>query len=168
MSKPTLFIGIDPQPTLLGVCGITSTGKIVFWEPVWFQKKSTFKHVQLWQEYIISECLIELKKIQVTYPQYELYISVEQQRGRINSMIEHTIVTLCYLLKLKCKVFHSKTWKSIINFESAKGNRNNKEHSEFLCKDIIDKDFPHFNDYERKHDLCDGYLIAKALCKLKP
>lgn len=164
LRKSRLYVGLDPQPALLACHAIDEKENIILWEPIYFAKKSSFKTVQDWQEYMVNTCHEFFNKLQVSYSNnYEIVVGIEQQRGRVNSMIEQTLLMLCMILKMKRVVLHPRTWKSAILFKSGKGNYANKEAAIRECNDIIEKKYPHFLEASRLHDLCDARLISRAL-----
>lgn len=160
--KPKIVMGIDPQPTLIAVCVLDQYDKIYWWENIYLLKRNNFSTAQLWQEYIFQSSRDIVEKGKSLYP--GLSVAVEQQRGRIKSIIEQGFLSACMELKIPRKILHPGTWKKACGFKSAKGNKNNKKLSEILGVKRLKDYNPELleKNKDRYHDLTDAYFIAKS------
>jgi hypothetical protein len=172
MSK--YFIGIDPQPSNISVCVLDEEANVLKWLAICLFKRTTFLTATDWQKYIIEQCqniVYEDLKEYITEAT-NVSIGVEQQRGRINSIIEQTLLTIFFEKFKGSTIFsiHPKKWKRIISFNPVGNNtnRNHKQHSVNMVHTIL-LNYCKENDIVtptgRIHDLCDAYLISKALIK---
>lgn len=162
-----LYVGIDPQEKLMGIHAIDGNDNIFIWEAFWFRKKTTYKQVQGWQEYIWTSVYNYLGEIKEKYKNtHQIYVGIEQQRGRVASMIEQSLLCACMCHGLPRILMHPNTWKKTIDFCSEKGNAANKKRSIELCLPLIKLSYPHFLQMERMHDICDARLISRALSKI--
>lgn len=165
MYKKILYVGIDPQPFVIAVYAENQSQQHLMWVNHYLKKKVTFDNVQGWQEYIIRECNNIIYNLKEKYPEYILDVAVEQQRGRIKSIIEQSLLASCVNMGIKCTLISPRSWKKIIDFKSEPGNDNNKKTAFELNKKFIQTYYPQYMKLKRVHDLCDARLISKALIK---
>lgn len=163
-----VYVGIDPQPDNISVCAIeTTNGDVLYWHKHKLKLKLTFNRAEDWQRYIVEESLIVLDKM---FSKFRLslannvYISIEQQRGRVNSIVEQTLFTLCVTKGYQTFTTGPMLWKKMTDTKSVGENKKNKQKSVDMVLHIYEnyidsKVGPKF----RAHDLCDAYLIAWAL-----
>lgn len=155
--KKIIVFGIDPQPTLLSVNG-TMNEKIIYWKNHYLKKKNTFRNAHEWQEYIWTECYNVISSLSRFKPDL---IVVEQQRGRVNSIIEQSIIGCCLSKNIKVTTVHPLTWKKNSLVKHGKGNAKNKFESLKKLESLnieIPEEYKHL---ERKHDLADAYFIRE-------
>ena len=157
--KRDVFVGIDPQPTLLGVCVLVYGDDLPL---EWFirplTKKSYFKSSQSWQRYVLTTTDEVLHKISLNYN--ILALGTEQQQGRVNSIMENTILVSCFYRNIQCFIYHPKTWRKINGIKYAGSHYQNKKHVERLLAQLLQKYFAKAPD--RVHDICDAYFLASA------
>ena len=157
-------LGIDPQDSLLSLCVLEDGEKIVDWDNYPLQRQIKFRNAQSFQEYLLKECMRILKEKRDEH-KFDLVV-IEQQRGRVRSILEHSLLSVCMQLGMKRTIFHPSTWKKLVGFsKEGKGPKWNKEES-------IRMGITHLNSYrggvlktkysKRLHDLTDSYLLAKA------
>jgi hypothetical protein len=167
----TIVVGIDPQPDNISTCCLDyKNQKILMWWKYKLIMKETFNKAEEWQDYIVKSVQIicdTIQKLQFTNKQNKHYqsviVTIEQQRGRVNSIIEQTIFTMCRTLNYETHSFNPMKWKKIIQIEC---RRNNKLNKDYITKLIT----PIYEDYEghkipakfRVHDLCDAFAISWA------
>jgi hypothetical protein len=178
-----IYIGIDPQPTFLSINCTTDQNTLVpdtdpktytvSWFNHYLKKKSAFGCAQAWQEHIFEECYKILHTViprqceEKCYPNlYDIkLVSVEQQKGRVNTILEQTILCVCKQLALPALILHPLTWKKTVGLECGGGNKKNKELVVEMTHDTL---VAFFGDYQaggtklRVHDLCDAYQIRRA------
>lgn len=157
-------LGIDPQDSLLSLCVLDDNVKILYWDNNTLQRQIKFKNAQSYQEYLLKECMAVVNDL---HKKYKLdLVVIEQQRGRVRSILEHSLLSVCMQLCIARVIFHPATWKKRVGFsKEKKGHKFNKEESirmglPFLNAyqgGILKKKFP-----KRLHDLTDSYHLAKA------
>ena len=173
----SLILGIDPQETLLGIHLCKNDGEPLEWFRLWFKKKTTFKHVQEWQEHIWKESYNTLKGLLTKYDRYPInswLAGIEQQRGRVNSIVENTLLGLCMFLGMNRIILHPKTWKKKVGLISnSKSNYDHKKASEEMVKPLLISFCPNLftqsnttKEEKRIHDLCDARLISIAIINI--
>lgn len=156
-----LILGIDPQPKLLALCLINEKLEVKEWYTIPFKKKNTLS-AQLWQEHVWGECFNAIQSLKNVY-NINL-IAIEQQRGRVNSLIESALLGCSMYLQIKRIIYHPKTWKKLIQFKCDPGHKNNKIESVKLVEKKIktySEDLYQKNISGLDH-LSDAYLIALA------
>jgi len=173
-----IYVGIDPQPDNISICAIKHQVdhynlkqlhyvSVIYWVKHKLKLKTTFNKAEDWQRYVINETRNVFDKLSKHISKYNyktVFISVEQQRGRVNSLIEQTLFTVSMSHNYETHSTGPMLWKSLINMKRLGSNTNNKIEAKTLVLPIyeqwvqckIDKKF-------RVHDLCDAYLIAWAL-----
>jgi len=156
-----IYMGIDPQPSEIDVHIRNSKGETLYWCQHYLEVKSSFSRAQDWQEYIwrqcnllFETCLSKVKRIDVC--------GFEQQRGRINSMIEQSLLGCCMIKNIKRVILHPLTWKKLVGLKPQGSNAKNKKHVTMLLANELVKHNPHWKDLTRVHDLCDAWFISKA------
>lgn len=185
------IVGIDPQPTLLAVHVRDNFDATIAWFKHYFQKKCRFDNAQKWQEHIYDETSNVLQQkipliIKAKFSYLSLqqcvprYVAVEQQKGRVNSIIEQTVLCLCKHAKIEVLILHPMTWKKHTNIPKTGNNKKNKEAVEKIVKpklqeyiqtstDLHDTEQLNIVDWdktkERLHDLCDADKISEA-CRI--
>lgn len=171
MSKERIVLGIDPQPKFLSVHLRKESGEILDWFNHHLQKHSRFNNAQSWQEHVYDEVIIMLQRIALTIQtktkekRFPDLISCEQQKGRVNSLIEQTILCVCKHLKIKCIIIHPVSWKKATGIPCLKNHYKNKQAVEEVVK-------PEYMAYmkdrnmditeTRLHDLFDAKKICEA------
>lgn len=168
-----VYVGIDPQPTLLSVnCCLEDNTTIVAWFNHYLKKKATFVNAQGWQVHIYEECHKLLHQVipnacsEKCFPRackIEL-VTIEQQKGRVNTILEQTLLCVCKALNLNVHIIHPLTWKKEVGISCTGTNKKNKD----TVVEATKTDFElHFgvntnNTQLRIHDLCDAFQIRKA------
>jgi hypothetical protein len=166
MNKP-LIVGIDPQQDNISICVKYKDSELPIprgWTKVLLKQRSSFSIAETWQKYIIEQSNLiasELKNFKVDV------VKIEQQRGRLNSIIEQSLLCSCLKEGLKVHTIHPRKWKMGLGFEPGSTNHFQKKHALKLVKPILDKywsiyNIPPLPEDERLHDLCDAYLISKS------
>jgi hypothetical protein len=162
-------IGIDPQQTLLGVTVLNSGGSMTQCFTYWFKKKTSFKTSGDWEVYICTECIGIAAAIKTKLgDEMEgngVYVAIEQQRSRVNSIIEAALTTAFLAEGCKVMVPHPRAWKAGINMKQGGSNKENKRHSEEKYGEKL-RSFYKNNKVslpDRIHDLCDSMGIAEYL-----
>lgn len=163
-----IAVGIDPQPNNISVCVLKANLPSDTREPDpedWFMvvlmQRAVFPSAEDWQKYIWKQCTEICKGLVKKYPKCHVY--VEQQRGRINSMIEQSLLGACMTNNLEVTTVHPKRWKSDHNFEKGT-NANHKNQAEYKIKPSLEKYCRKYGKPLpiRVHDLCDAYLISES------
>ena len=168
-----MIVGIDPQPRLLAFHVRNSLNITLAWFKHYLQKKSRFNNAQEWQEYLYDQCIMVLKeKIpQVCHTQQLPSLVVcEQQKGRVNSIIEQSILAACRSLGIKLLILHPTSWKKATGVPCLKDYRKNKQVVEQMVGPKLQQWFKDNNinkdkedeDKNRLHDLCDAEKISEA------
>lgn len=165
-----VIVGIDPQPRLLAVhvrCKDQNGHLNTFdWFKHYLQKKSRFDNAQAWQEYIYQESYKVLNEVKMNVSaklkKVPTLVVVEQQKGRVNSIVEQSLLVACKVLLLPCLILHPTTWKKRSNVPCMHDHRKNKLAVEELV-------LPYLFEYrksnvkeDRDHDLCDAFKISEA------
>lgn len=175
-----VVVGIDPQTKLFAV-HIRQGQETVAWFRVFLKKKSRFDNAQAWQQYIWQESINLLDMVQQRLVHYlqskdpPALVVIEQQKGRLQSIIEQCLLVACMVRKWPAKIMHSMTWKKRTGIKCKKSNRLNKEESEKMVLPILidwSKKQPDRSitfglpetrtDEGRLHDLCEAFLLSKA------
>jgi len=153
-----MITGIDPQPTVIAFCTIKDQD-IFECKEIRLKKKSAFKNAQDWQIYLYKAVKEVFEFIDDKSP-----IFIEQQRGRINSILEQTILIESLSRKRATRVLHPLTWKRLTNTKCMKDHTLNKREAE---RKVLHR----LREFERKkglseskvpHNMCDAILIAEA------
>lgn len=119
-----LIVGIDPQPTCLGFC-VRGLNMKPNYNCAYLKKKQSFTKSSLWQEYLYEFCSNFIDELVETHRRHGVIttVVVEQQRGRVNSLIEATLYAL-FKIKLhgaKVLLVHPATWHSKVDLGSKPG-----------------------------------------------
>ena len=164
-----VYIGIDPQPDNISVCVLTFDSEykshVLMWKKKILQRKDSFSKAALWQAYIVDESYSLFWDIDTLRKSgYGINVCVEQQRGRVNSLMEQTLFTIGRMFKFNMSLINASQCKKLVNMGQAGNNYRNKllvtnEISHILYK----HDDKYKNKSHRIHDLCDAYLIAWSL-----
>lgn len=176
--KMPVFVGIDPQQKFLSVNVATEKGQVIaWWNHVLKRKQSSqFATAQEWQEYIYQECIqvlsvkISQKCRESGYPNIEIIqVGFEQQKGRVNTIIEQAILDACVALQIPRKILHPVTWKKQTDIPCMGSNKENKEACVQKTKQEMEAFFgaeklSHIEKTEegRIHDYCDAFRIRQA------
>ena len=173
-----VFVGIDPQQKFLSVNVATEKGEVIaWWNHILKRKQSSqFGTAQDWQEYIYRECLFLLETEIFTmcrkggYSNIEIKeVGLEQQKGRVNTIIEQAILDVCIRLQLPRRILHPVTWKKQTEIPCTGSNKENKE----ACVQRTKHEMKAFFGEEklnqlgkteegRIHDYCDAFRIRQA------
>lgn len=166
------FIGIDPQPFMFAVHILSKDDSTKDWFQILLEKKSRMPDAQAWQSYIWQQSVKLIEKcLVICNSAKNMCICIEQQRGRVNSIIEQSLLAACILYNIRVKITHPQTWKKdFVEFKQCKNHRSNKQVAEDMVKsrllnycEIYKYQLPTSN---RIHDLCDAYLISVFLKKM--
>jgi hypothetical protein len=157
-----MILGIDPQPTVLGFHLRDAKGDTKDWKALFLKKKSSFKGAQAWQEYVYAICQDTIENYSVDH-KISLVV-IEQQRGRVNSIIEQSLLISCIAVGLPARTLHPVKWKKLVGLSLKGSNAKNKKES---CDKIADQLKSHFMRTgemlpNRIHDLCDAFYISLA------
>jgi hypothetical protein len=163
MNNKTLIVGIDPQQDNISICVQSPQLELpISWSKILLKQRSSFSIAETWQKYIFEQSTLiaeELGRLKVKI------VIIEQQRGRLNSIIEQTLLCCCLKVGLDVHTIHPRKWKMGLNFESGTTNHFQKKQSLELVKPLLEK-FCIANNIPiptgRLHDLCDAYLISKS------
>lgn len=162
-----LIVGIDPQPTCIGYCVRGENFKPNY-NCAYMKKKQSFKKSNLWQAYVFSFSSNFIDELIEGHQRYGVIetVVVEQQRGRINSLIEATIYTLCKMKLPNAKILlvHPTTWHSKVNLGGTKGGSHyaNKKLSVTAFQKVVEKTettSKETNIY-RLADMADAYWLC--------
>jgi hypothetical protein len=188
-----IIVGIDPQQKLFGV-HIRKGDETLGWFKIYMKKKCRYETAQAWQEYVWSECVTLLDRVarhipihamhvQYTFPHLSCgtrptkpdLVVIEQQKGRVHSIIEQSLLVACLQRNWNAKIMHPMSWKRKIKMDFGEGNKKNKEKALHAVLPILEQ-WIALNpdsrisigtaltpaDESRMHDLCDAFLISKA------
>jgi hypothetical protein len=171
-----VYIGIDPQQKFLSVNIATHDGQTIAWFNHILKRKqsSQFATAQAWQEYICRECMLVLER--VVHDKARLggfqhititKVGIEQQKGRVNTILEQALLDVCIFLKLPVHILHPTTWKNKTKIPCMGNNKDNKEVCVKLTRDKMNDFFgeetvKEMEKAERIHDYCDCYRIREA------
>ncbi len=167
------YVGIDPQPTLLAVHVSSEEEDSLFWYQRILKKKvsSLFKTAEEWELYVSGETNQFVDKLDGEMRGHrswmhgvsKIYCGVEQQRGRVDSILEAMLVSAGTAHGWIMSVPHPLTWKKSVGLTSQPGNKQNKRSSEALVADELKVFFQERNIKlpARIHDLCDAKLISE-------
>lgn len=167
-------IGIDPQPSLIAVhIYDILRDRTIKWFVLMLQKKTRKNTAQEWQEYICKQSDVLLNYCIDTIISYNggnclkhILVVVEQQRGRVNSIIEQSILASCVKNDVARQILHPLTWKKKVGINCMGSNKENKKLVENLVSPILKKYCKETGmnicSTCRIHDMCDAYLISKA------
>jgi hypothetical protein len=164
--KKFIVLGFDPQPGLLAYhvaeykYNNPLSEKTLIWQREILMKKACFDNAQQWQEYIWKICTGLFDKIERELSMKSInLVAIEQQRGRVNSLIEQSLLGCCMIRNLPRVIFHPATWKNLTGIPSLGSNAENKKY----VKQLFEKDLQKFKFTDKRtHDLCDAKLISKA------
>jgi hypothetical protein len=174
------IVGIDPQPTLFGVqCRNLKTGERIAWFNVYLKKKQRFENSQQWEEYVYEETKklisVTIPKICKVQPNFEetlpRFVTVEQQKGRVCSIMECTVLCVCKELQIDLWVANPMCWKRKTGVQCTKSHHKNKkvveemvtpELEKFVAEKYTKEEKDSFKKEKRKHDLCDADKITEA------
>jgi hypothetical protein len=175
-------VGIDPQRNLFAfyvgkrvpVTLADGTTKCTLLDIEWYEhyllRKDSYKVAENWEIYLIKECVECLKKVEsfinmdASGKAYHVKLGVEQQRGRVNSILESSLATAAAALGWEITIPHPKKWKAAIHFKAEEpGNNSNKRKAE----ELEGSDLSEFHTKKKRklpkvvHHLCDARLIGK-------
>jgi hypothetical protein len=172
--KPHIYhVGIDPQPSLIAVYAETPNNEVLAWFQLRLQRKDSYKSSEDWGIYIANQCKLILREFRtVIFTHHEanptgkppvIVLTVEQQRGRVNSLIEGYLVGVAVDLNMSLFVPHPNKWKSKVKLECEPGNKANKDAAltrygkEYIkyCK------LNGRNPEKRIHDVCDARCLVE-------
>ncbi len=170
VSHSRVIVGIDPQPRLLAVhvrCKDCNGNLDTFdWFKLYLQKKCRFENAQAWQEYIYQEShkmLSEVKmNVMAKLKKPLTLVVVEQQKGRVNSIVEQSLLVACKVLALPCLILHPTTWKKRTNVPCMQDHRKNKLAVEQLVLPTLFEYRKSNVKEDRDHDLCDAFKLSEA------
>lgn len=175
-SSTPVFVGIDPQQKFISVNVSMADGTVLAWFNHILKRKqsSQFATAQSWQEYIFRECHSLLQTVvynHIKSPHYHISrVGIEQQKGRVNTIIEQTLLCVCLILKIPATVLHPVTWKKRTGIQCMGSNQANKKECVEKTRHILVSYFGEAKvvemettDDKRIHDYCDAYRIGEAL-----
>ncbi len=165
-----VIVGIDPQPRLLAVhvrCKNFNGELNTFdWFKHYLQKKSRFDNAQAWQEYIYHECYTILKQVKlnvsIKLKSPPTLVVIEQQKGRVNSIVEQSLLVSCKVLDLPCLILHPTTWKKRANVPCMHDHKRNKQVVEEMVMPYLYRYRNSNVKEDRDHDMCDAFKISEA------
>lgn len=162
-----MYVGIDPQPTLIAVHARNTT-KTLYWKNLYLMKKVYFEGAQKWQEYIhqqSKELIIDLMNIAKKNNCIIKLIIIEQQRGRVYSLIEQCLLDICIFYSLPRVIMHPVVWRRHVGLNNTHGNnKTNKINSVNIVKHQMKEEIP--IEDKRIHDLCEAYLMSLVASKI--
>ncbi len=172
--KPQIYhVGIDPQPSLIAVYAETPNSEVLAWFQMRLQRKDSYKSSEDWGIYVANQCKVILREFRtVIYTHYQaqptgkspvIVVTIEQQRGRVNSLIEGYLVGVAVDLNMSLFVPHPNKWKSKVKLDCEPGNKSNKDAAltrygkEYIkyCK------LNGRNTEKRIHDVCDARCLVE-------
>lgn len=167
------FVGIDPQPRLISV-KVVGYGKneviILDWFNCELIMKSSFPTAEAWELYAIGKAQLVISYVHDIIIKHggkssKTYCGVEQQMGRVKSILEVALLTCATLKKWVVHAPHPKKWKKSCNMTYGKGNTDNKVVSEQQYKPSLIQYCKSKNIRlpNRIHDLCDAAGIVDHL-----
>jgi hypothetical protein len=173
------YVGIDPQQSLLAINVNTDEEEDAFWFQHIFKKKNSsgFKTAEMWELYIAAEIETVITELDNKIRAHEsfseasssIFCGVEQQRGRVNSLIEGILVSCGQRKGWIMSIPHPLTWKKSVGLKCLPGNKNNKnESTSMIGPDLMD--YLKKNDLKkpaRIHDLCDAKCISAHVFKMQ-
>ena len=165
-------LGVDPQPTCLGIC-VKEYGKDepIVWRVEYFKRKSLFKKSEDWQKYLHKKCKIIL--IQIIEHELggskDLVLVIEQQRGRVNSLVENTLCCIgCDMVGMDgVRLVHPNTWRKTLPVDHEKGECGHYSNKKSTIRLTKQNDLLRPIVESRKlstlrlADMCDAYWICK-------
>lgn len=177
-----VYIGIDPQQKFFSINIATHDGQTIAWFNHILKRKqsSQFATAQAWQEYICRECILVLEK--TVHEKARLggfqhititKVGIEQQKGRVNTILEQALLDVCIFLKLPVQILHPTTWKNKTKIPCMGSNEKNKEVCVQLTrkymvdffgeKKVAEMEADAKKDKDKRiHDYCDCYRIREA------
>jgi len=162
-----VVVGIDPQPNNISYCATAIDQRAtlpVVWVMVCLKQRSAFNTAQEWQRYIIDQVHGIFKDLQNNRQIKIKCVCIEQQKGRVNSIIEQTLFCISLGYNFNTIIVHPRKWKSFHNFQKGT-NYNHKQQAEDKVKQIL-VEYCTCNHIKtptgRLHDLCDAFLISKS------
>jgi len=168
--NPTWTLGIDPQPSAIaGCCVGDRNGRVVYLHMVRLAHKAQMS-AQRWQEYVITEFEKFFDNVMAAAASSGATlakVAVEQQRGRVNSMMEVSCVAICMQKRLWRLVVSPKTWKSWTDVPcTGDHNENKKESTRIALPFLISYDPGVEKRHSPVHHLCDAYHIATCVGRM--
>lgn len=183
----SIFVGIDPQPdnisfhvwytkekpkTILSHMDLTT----IDWCKVDLKKRTIFPRVIEWQKYIIQQCgdisnRISDLAVGVNIMEREMnpkiYCAIEQQRGRVASIIEQSLIHAFKLNRYCVDVttFHPVSWKKATGCACMGANKKNKKAAlDLITPELLAYCIKLNVSYPsgRIHDFCDARIINEA------
>lgn len=171
------YVGIDPQQSLLAIHVNSDEEEDVFWYQHVFKKKasSSFKTAESWELYIgkeiegvVEQLDANIRKLPGFSPASRIYSGVEQQRGRVNSIIEAMLISCGQSKGWHMCIPHPLTWKKSVGMKCIPGNKSNKNESvNMVGPDLmayLKKN--NLKNPGRIHDLCDAKCISAHVFKV--
>ena len=159
-----IIVGIDPQPRVLAV-HIRENNKTLHWFEHVLIKKSKTERVQDWQEHVYNNCEILWNKInKLTSAKIDL-VCIEQQKGRVNIILEQTLFIIFLQKKINVYIVHPTVWKKKTNVLCTKNHRKNKLEVVKIVGPKLEQYATDNNITFQKtsiHDLCDAEKISEA------
>lgn len=176
-------VGIDPNVCLLAAD--TRLEQLHLPEG-WFvqvlKRKDTFKTASGWEVYVLDQCIELVVKVNSAVKKhvklhhegekYDISGAVEQQRGRVKSVIEAGLATAGRAYGWRVEIPHPTTWKKLVGLKWGEGNEDNK-------KKAVEAKYPELHAYcsehgllktinkARIHDLCDAALLSEYSWKYR-
>lgn len=190
-------VGVDTNMCLLAVHARHGTKTIPgSWASELLQRKESFKDASTWELYVLAQCLSLTKKLtkcmkgycdHLGIKRYKVYAAVEQQRGRVKSIVEAGLVTSFLAEGWTVAVPHPLTWKKKVGLSWGGGNTENKKlavskeyeklklYRQEYCPKLPPlppleealKKMTKKNEPDRIHDLCDASLMSEYSYKCR-
>jgi hypothetical protein len=178
LPKPLYFdVGIDPNLCMLAVhvrLGEKAIPK--GWFTHVLKKRDAFKDASSWETYVLSECINTIRFTNSLIKNFirengigphVITCAVEQQRGRVKSIVEAGLGCAALAAGWKVLMPHPLTWKKKIGLPWGGGNASNKQEAvkaqyfslELYCKENNTPMLMRSNS--RIHDLCDAACISE-------
>jgi hypothetical protein len=184
LPKPLYFdVGIDPNLCMLAVhirLGEKAIPKGWFTQVL--KKRDAFKDASSWETYVLSECINTIRHTNSLIKNFirehnigpnVTTCAVEQQRGRVKSIVEAGLGCAALAAGWKVLMPHPLTWKKKIGLAWGGGNASNKQEAvkvqfvalESYCRE--NNTFHLIKSKERIHDLCEAACISEYIRKCR-
>jgi len=166
-----VYIGIDPQPDNISYCVISDKNIPVLWTKHLLMLRCTFATANSWQRYIYLQCLrigVDIREYCKSYNYTIVIVGVEQQRGRVNSLIEQSLLNIFWSMGLEARSVHPRQWKKSCELSNIGDNKAHKVASTKMAMQELEEYWKRTQSPKvtgRLHDLADAYHISKHVLK---
>ena len=162
------YIGIDPQRELIAICVIDKSMNVKLWLPIELKKRRECKKIG-YENYLYQLCKYHIENILNMFIKIK-GVFIESQRSAIHTRVEIMLYSIFRNMNIEVNTIHPTTWTSMLKIRNRNrnnnSNHNNKKLNIQMVSGILEEYIDEIDEndviktFQRRHDLCDAYLIA--------